>query len=60
MKEALEIVCAEPKNAEADKLFCLPGAENTSYAAVLYAEATGGDVSSAWNAAGIADVLVFR
>ena len=60
MKEALEIVCAEPKNAEADKLFCLPGAENTSYAAVLYAEVAGGDVSSAWNAAGIADVLVFR
>ena len=60
MKEALEIVCAEPKSIEADKLFCLPGAENTAYAAVLYAEASGKDVVSAWSASSVADVLAFR
>ncbi|MBR5142568.1 MAG: hypothetical protein IKW56_02600, partial [Methanocorpusculum sp.] len=60
MKEALEIVCAEPKSLEADKLFCLPGAENTAYAAVLYAEASGKDVVSAWSASSVADVLAFR
>ena len=60
MKEALEIVCEKPKDAKADMLFCLPGAENTAYAAVLYAEENGGDVASAWSAGSIADVLAFR
>ena len=45
---------------EADKLFCLPGVENTAYAAVLYAEASGKDVVSAWSASSVADVLAFR
>ena len=60
MKEALEIVCTEPKSETADKLFCLPGAENTAYAAVLYAEASGKDVVSAWSASSVSDVLAFR
>ena len=60
MKEALEVVCAEPKDETADKLFCLPGAENTAYAAVLYAESSGKDAASAWNAESAADVLAFR
>ena len=60
MKEALSAVCAEPKDETADRYFCLPGKENTAYAAVLYAEAFGGDVSAAWNAESIADVLAFR
>ena len=60
MKEALEIVCAEPKDSAADMFFCLPGAENAAYAAVLYAESCGGDVSAAWNAEGISGVLAFR
>jgi len=60
MKEALEIVCTEPKSETADKLFCLPGAENTAYAAVLYAEASGLDVAAAWSASSVSDVLAFR
>ncbi|MBE6506989.1 MAG: hypothetical protein E7Z72_03555 [Methanocorpusculum parvum] len=60
MKEALEVVCAEPKSETADKLFCLPGAENTAYAAVLYAEASGKDAAAAWSASGVLDVLAFR
>ena len=60
MKEALSLVCAEPKDETADRIFCLSGPENTAYAAVLYAELSGGDVSAAWNAESIADVLVFR
>ena len=60
MKDALEIVCTEPKSETADKLFCLPGAENTAYAAVLYAEASGKDAAAAWSASSVADVLAFR
>ena len=60
MKEALEIVCTEPKSETADKLFCLPGAENTAYAAVLYAEASDLDVAAAWSASSVSDVLAFR
>ncbi len=60
MKEALAVVVANPKDETADKFFCLPGAENTAYAAALYAAASGGDVTLAWNAESIADVLAFR
>ena len=60
MKEALEIVCTEPKSETADKLLCLPGAENTAYAAVLYAEASEKDAAAAWSASSVSDVLAFR
>ena len=56
MAEALAEICANPRDAEADKYFALSGRGNLAYAAALYAP----ENPAAWDVEDVSGVLAFR